>query len=442
MVVGLNHRTAPLAMRERFWIGENSRYAAMRELKNAEGIEEAIVLSTRCRTEFLLWASEPTLAANTLTQFLNTECGLKLTEWEHFYRLLGDAALTHVFRVASGLDSVALGEPQIAAQLEAAWTEARSLGTSGRFLDSVLKKSIQVSRRVHRESAIDEMMISIPAAAVELARQIYGTLAGKNVLLVGAKTTELLARYLLENGAILSVLDQNADRARELTERVGGTPASLADRWQHMLRADVVISCSGSPHVILTRAEAERIAIERNRVALLIIDVAMPRDVDPEVRRVDGILLCDLDGLERVASQSVMRNATAAAQAEQIVVAEAAGVLNTLVAESAVPASQALRHKLEEICRQELESFTQERGPFTREQDQALHAITAKIIEKIASSLVRELKETPEKAERERMNTAVERLFHLETPKQALAGTISDTEEAEPGRIRAGATGP
>lgn len=115
MVVGLNHRTASLAMRERFWIGENRRYEAMRQLRSAEGIEEVAVLCTRCRTEFLVWASEPTTAANTLLQFLSSGHGLKLSEWQHFYRLLDSAALTHIFRVASGLDSLFLGEPQIAA---------------------------------------------------------------------------------------------------------------------------------------------------------------------------------------------------------------------------------------------------------------------------------------------------------------------------------------
>ena len=122
MVIGLNHRTAPLAMRERFWIGENRRYEVRRQLKSADGIEEVAVLCTRCRTEFLVWANEPTLAANSILQFLSSDCGLKLSEWQHFYRLLDEAAIVHLFRVASGLDSLFLGEPQIAAQVESACT--------------------------------------------------------------------------------------------------------------------------------------------------------------------------------------------------------------------------------------------------------------------------------------------------------------------------------
>ena len=132
LVIGLNYRTAPLAMRERFWISENRRYDVLRQLKSAEGIEEVVVLSTRCRTEFILWASEPTLAANSLLQFLAGQHGLKLIEWQHFYRLLDEAALTHVFRVCAGMDSLALGETEIATQMETAWERARAFGATGR----------------------------------------------------------------------------------------------------------------------------------------------------------------------------------------------------------------------------------------------------------------------------------------------------------------------
>ncbi len=202
-----------------------------------------------------------------------------------------------------------------------------------------------------------------------------------------------------------------------------------------MLKADIVIAATGCPHVVLTRDEAERIARERNRVALVIMDIGMPRDVDPDVRRVDGIMLYDLEGLER-AVQPNQDRAAASEQAERIVAAEAQLFWNRLRSQASVPTIVALRNRLDEICRQELESFVTERGPFTREQDQLLHAITAQVIQKIAGSLVRELKDLPEKEEQEQMTKAVTRLFHLETPQQALAGTRSKQEQRE-GRERA-----
>jgi glutamyl-tRNA reductase len=433
MVIGLNHHTAPLAMRERFWIGETRRYEVLRQLKKAEGIEEVVVLSTCCRTEFLMWASEPTLAANSLLQFLGSKHGLKLTEWQHFYRLLDHSALTHVFRVTSGLDALVLGEPEIASQVKSALEQAQTVGAAGPFLNSVLEKSLNVCQQVRSGTRIGELSVSIPAAALELARQVFGSLEGRSILLLGTgPMSECSARQMMEGGAApVVVIDQSAARARELAQNLGGTAATLADRWQCMLNADIVISATGCPHVVLTREEAERIAVERNRVALLILDIGMPRDVDPEVRRVDGILLYDVEGLERAVSGHAAERITVAAEAEKMVTAEAQAFRNNLRAEHVVPTTVALRQRLEEICRQELESFIAERGPFTQEQDHSLHAITAQVIQKIASSLARELKELPEKQEQEQMTAAVTRLFHLESPQTALAGTRSERRDHE-----------
>jgi glutamyl-tRNA reductase len=425
MVIGLNHRTAPLAMRERFWISENHRYEVLRQLKSAEGVEEVVVLSTCCRTEFLLWASEPTLASNSLLQFLGSEHGLKLTEWEHFYRLLDESALAQTFRVVSGLDSLVLGEPQIVAQVKAAWEQARMVGAAGHFLNATLEKALNVSKQVRSETPIGRLAVSIPTAALELARQIFGSLDNRRILLLGTgKMSELAAQQMVERGAgSVVVIDQSPARAQEVAEKLGGTSTTLADRWKCMLAADIVISATGCPHVVLTREEAERIAIERNRVALVIMDIGMPRDVDPDVRRVDGILLFDLEGLERAAKGNAVERIAAIAEAERIVTTEAQAFRSRLQAESVVPTIVALRQRLEQICRQELESFIEERGPFTREQDQSLHAITSQVIRKIASSLARELKELPEKEDQEQMTAAVTRLFHLGSPDEALAGT-------------------
>jgi glutamyl-tRNA reductase len=425
LVIGLNHRTAPLAMRERFFIGENRRYEVLRGLSSAEGIEEVVVLSVPCRTEFLIWASEPTLAANSLLQFLGREHGLKLSEWEHFYRLLDDAALTHVFRVTAGLDSLAVGERAIAQQVKSAWEQARTVGASGGFLKAIVEKALDSAEQVHRETELGGGALPFPAAAAETAKQVFGSLKGQKLLLLGtSKTAELSARLMIEQGAgSVVVIDQSAVRARELAESVGATPATLADRWKCMVRADIVISATGCPHVVLTREEAERIADERNRVALMILDLGMPRDVDPDVRRVDGILLYDLEGMERTIRNTAGVDVDAAEKAERIVKGQAQAFRAKLQAQAPALTTGALRHSLEELCRQELESFIEERGPFNREQDQSLHAITAQIIQKIASSLARELKELPEKEEQERISAAVMRLFHLEPPKTALAGT-------------------
>jgi glutamyl-tRNA reductase len=427
MVVGLNYRTAPVAVREHFWISENRRYEALAQLSRAEGIEEVIVLATCNRTEFLLWVNDVTLAANSVMRLLGTEYGLMLCEWKHFYRLLDEAALLHIFRVASSLDSMVVGEPQIVSQVKQGWQQAQKIGATGRFLDAVMQKALTVSKRVRNETAIGNAAVSIPYAAVELTRQIFGTLANKKVLLLGAgKMSELSARGLLNHGASsVRVINRTLEHAAELATKLGGVAIPFEERWQHMAEADIIISSTSCPHTILSREEAEIMVRSRKDRPLVIVDIAMPRDIDSEVRKVKGIFLYDLDDLENVVDHNAGEREAAAAEAQKILQAEAQGFRRKLMAERVVPTIVALRQRLDEICRQELDSFRQENGPFSKDQDEMLNAAMSRMTKRIAGSLARELKELPEKLEQEQMTTAVQRLFHLQTPEAALAGTIS-----------------
>jgi len=427
MVVGLNYRTAPVAVRERFWINENRRYEALVQLSRAEGIDEVIVLATCNRTEFLLWASDVTLAANSVMRLLGAEYGLMLCEWKHFYRLLDEAALLHIFRVASSLDSMVVGEPQVVSQVKQAWQQAQKIGTTGRFLDAVIQKALTVSKRVRSETAIGNAAVSIPYAAVELTRQIFGTLENKKVLLLGAgKMSELSARGLLNQGASsVCVINRTLEHATELAAKLGGTAIPFEERWQHMSRADIIISSTSCPHTILSREEAENMTRGRKDTPLVIVDIAMPRDIDSEVREVKGVFLYDLDDLENVVDHNAHEREVAATEAQKILQSEAQGFRRRLMAERVVPTIVALRERLDEICRQELDSFRNECGPFSVDQDEMLNAIMSRMTQRIAGSLARELKELPEKMEQEQMATALQRLFHLQAPKTAIAGTIS-----------------
>jgi glutamyl-tRNA reductase len=427
MVVGLNYRTSPVAVRERFWISEDRRYQALVQLSQAEGIDEVIVLATCNRTEFLLWVSDVTLAANSVMRFLGSEYGLKLCEWKHFYRLLDEAALLHIFRVASSLDSMVVGEPQVISQVKQAWQLAQKVGVTGRFLDAVMQKALTVSKRVRSETAIGNAAVSIPYAAVELTRQIFGTLENKKVLLLGAgKMSELSARGLLNHGASsVKVINRTLEHAAELAAKLGGVAIPFEERWQHMAEADIIISSTSCPHTILSREEAEILVRGREDQPLVIVDIAMPRDIDSAVREVKGVFLYNLDDLENVVDHNAGEREAAAADAQKILEAEAQGFRRKLMAERVVPTIVALRQRLDEICRQELDSFREENGPFSKDQDEMLNAVMSKMTKRIAGSLARELKELPEKVEQEQMTTAVQRLFHLQTPEPALAGTRS-----------------
>lgn len=430
MVVGLNHRTAPLAMRERFWIGEGRRYDVLRQLKKAEGVEEAVVLSTACGTEFFLWAGEPTLAANSLLQFLTSAHGLRLREWEHFYRLLEDAALSHIFRVASGLDSLEFGTSQIASCVKSAWEQAQAVGAAGPCLNAVLETALRVAERVRNSTGIKQVAGHCPAAAVEIARQIFGSVEGRKVILLGASDiAESAARAFIAEGASLVVIDPSPAKAQELALALGSAAATLAERWKHLLCGDIVVAASGCPHVILTREEAEYLAAERNRVTLAILDLNVPRDIDPEVRRVDGILLHDIETLEHAYERDTEQTRAITAEGENIIAVEVAAFGKRLNADAGAPTTMNLRRRLDELCRQELDSFLEERGPFSREQDRNLHAITGQLTQKIASFLAQELRDVQEKEEQERMTSAISRLFHLDSPHEAIAGTISEKRD-------------
>ncbi|MGB9204238.1 MAG: glutamyl-tRNA reductase [Terriglobales bacterium] len=438
MVVGLNYRTAPMAVREHFWIPENRRYEALVHLSRAEGIEEAIVMATCNRTEFWLWANEVTLAENSVMRLLGAEYALKLCEWKHFYRLLDEAALLHIFRVASSLDSMVVGEPQVVAQVQEAWKQAQKIGATGRFLDAVLEKALAVSKRVHSETAIGGAAVSIPFAAVELARQNFGTLENKKVILLGAgKTSQILAGGLLNDGAnsigvSVTVINRTLKRAAELAAKIGGVAVPFEERRQPMAEADIIFSSTSSAHTIVSREELESLIRERTTHdrgcgqkdhPLVIVDLAMPRDIDPEVRHVKGVFFYDLDDLENVEDQHRDQRRAAEAEAQKILLSEAQGFRRKLVAERVVPTIVALRLRLDEICRQELDAFRQENGPFSKDQDEMLNAIMSRMTQKIAGSLARELREFPEKVAQEQMTSALRRLFHLQTSEAAIAGS-------------------
>jgi glutamyl-tRNA reductase len=338
---------------------------------------------------------------------------------------MDDIALVHIFRVVAGLDSIVLGEPEIAGQVRAAWAQATQAGTTGRFLDTVLQKAMSVSKRVRTDTAVGASTVSIPYASVELSKEVLGELAGREVLLIGAgKMSELAARYLMKAGADrVKVMNRTFANAEELAQKLGATPVRYEDHLQHLRAADIVVSSTASPHFIVTRRDAEDIAKTRGHKPMVMIDIAVPRDIESSVRDVRGIHLFDMDDLEQVVKQNTRERQLAAGEGETIIHEEVQGFRRKLMAERMVPTIIALRHRLEELCRQELDVLRQEFGPFTEDQDQALTALTAHITQRIAGSLARELKELPERKEQDVLASAVTRLFHLEQPNMAAAGT-------------------
>jgi len=426
ILIGLNHRSASVETREKFWFSEDRTYRALETLVGAAGIEEVVLISTCNRTEFVLWANHCAQAVESVRAFLAERSGLLAEEWPHFYRHMGEAAAEHLFRVTSGLDSLVVGEPEITGQVKTAWHRAQRAGASGRMLDATFQKALNVCKRVRTETAIGNSAVSVPYAAVELAKQIFGSLAGRKVLVIGAgKMSELSARYLAASGAReIHVTNRTLAHAETLARELGGRAIPYEERWPCLAEDDIVISSTGCPHLIFDRADAERVRQARRGRPIFLIDIAVPRDIDPAVRELPGIFLYDIDDLERVVVKNLGERQLAAVDAGHIIAREAAAFFARLDAERVVPTIIALRGVLEEIRHEELNSARAALGPLTNEQSQAVEEMTARITQRVANRLARELKQVAEKPERDQLAAAVRRLFGL---SPAPAATLTAT---------------
>ena len=424
VVVGLNFRTSPVAIRERFWISEPRRSEALYQLVRAEGIEEVVVLATCNRTEFIVWANDVPTAANSVLRFLTHKYQLKLCEWSHFYRLMDDVALTHVFQVEAGLDSMVLGEPEIAAHMREALRQAQKAGTSGRFLDGIIQKALAVSARVRNETSIADSNITVPYAAVELAMGVLGDLSGCEVLLVGAgRVSQLAAKCLRSAGASrLKLMSRTPQKAEELAFKLDAKAVSSDDRLGHLKSADIVVCSTSCPHSIVSLDDAHQIIRARHHKPMVMIDISVPRDIDPRVGEVDGIHLFDLDDLEQVVKKDRYERRDAAEEANKIVADEVLGFRRRLMAERVIPTVVALRHRLEELCQQEVEFVRKEYGPFTDDQDQILTTLASHITQRISGSLARELRDLPDRTGQDILTVAIHRLFQLESSDMVEVG--------------------
>ncbi len=422
MVIGINFRTAAVVVRERFWVGESRAHEVLQRTRQLDGIEEVVIVDTCNRTEYLVWASDFSLAANSLLGSLTREYGMKLSEWERFYRLLGDDALLHLFRVASGLDSMVVGESQVASQMRSAWDKAHEAGTCGRFLDPIVDKALQVAERVRKETKFGSAGASVACAAARLAQEILGSVEGRRAMILGAgKMSELSARCLLKSGARpVQVASRTFEHAEELARSVGGEAVRFEDRWKPLEDADLVITTTGCPHIILTRDEVERLCQRRAGRPVFFIDVAVPRNIDPAVREVRGAFLYDLDDLEKAVARNIGERHAVAAEAERLVSEEVQGYRGRLASERRAPTTLDLRKRLDEIGRQEVARYAGEAGHLAPAQLDAFTTVVSRVVQRIAASLAHELKPRPAGHEPKELAALVENVL---PPEATASGT-------------------
>jgi glutamyl-tRNA reductase len=335
----------------------------------------------------------------------------------HLYHYTDEEAIHHLFRVASSLDSMVVGEPQILGQLKTAYAIAKAHGALGGLLEAVLTRAFSVAKRVRSETGIGESAVSVGYAAVELAREIFGTLAAKRVMIVGAgKMSELAARHLHRSGASeIFVTNRTRERARELAEVFRGTLVEY-DRFLATLpEMDIVITSSGAPFYILQKAQMRRVIEARKNRPMFLIDIAVPRNIEPAVNELDNVFLYDIDDLQRVVETNVGERKKRAEQAEKIVAEEVGRMLSRLRAREVVPTITSLQDQLEQLRLAEVARVRGRLGALTPLQEEAIEALTRGLINKIAHGPISELRRQAGQPEGIQLIDAIRRLFRLES---------------------------
>ncbi len=414
LVIGVNHQTAPVEVRERFAIPEARLPQALKTMVSHPGVQEAMIVSTCNRVELVARTNGHATDVNALVQQLY---GFDPEPFrKYLYEFHENGAIHHVFRVASSLDSMVVGEPQILGQVKEAYAMARAVGTVDSQLDALFSRAFAVAKRVRNETAIATSAVSVASVAVDLAKKIFGDLDGKSVYLVGAgKMCELAARHLLAHGASkIYVGNRTLERAAVLAQKFNGEAIPFEHLYDTVDRADIVISSTGAPHTIFRKEHGEKFMSRRRNRPMFFIDIAVPRDIDPSLNKVDGIFVYDIDDLQQVVGSHMSDRKVEADRAEAIVKEEVEKFLARLQTLDVVPTIVSLQEHLETVRQAEIDRLRGRLGTLTPEQELAVDALTKGIINKIMHTPITTLKSAArESSESTTVVELVRRLFNL-----------------------------
>ncbi len=414
-LVGISHKTAPVEVRERFAFSDEAAGELARELTRRESLDEALVLSTCNRVEFLASGAKDALRSELFDCIRQSLNGLQARK-DFFYSYTGRGAVRHVFRVASSLDSMVVGEPQILGQVKEAYQRARDAGTLRGPLDRLVSHAFHVARRVRNETEIGKMAVSVSYVAVELARKIFGDLDGLSVLLIGAgEMAEAAAQHLHGAGASqLYVTNRTYASAESLAARVGAEAAEFDRLLELLQRVSIVISSTGAPGFLLSKQTALGVIAARRNKPIFLVDIAVPRDIDPAINEIDNMFVYDIDDLQQVGAANMKHRRHEAELAERIVDDEVERILQQLRAHQAAPAIVSLNQRLETIRRGELERYQSKLRGLSDEQREALDALTRGIINKVAHHPIREVKRSASDPRSSISIEDIQRLFGLD----------------------------
>jgi glutamyl-tRNA reductase len=415
-LVGINHRTAPVEVRERMHIPESRLAQAVSDLIHREGIREGLILSTCNRVEVMTSAEDSVDAEPIIQQFLAEHHRFELGPYQRFfYCYQQQEVVRHLFRVASSLDSMILGEPQILGQLKRAYALACEAGGLNGSLKEIVNQALAVGRRVRRETALGSAAVSVSYAAVELAKKIFGSLEGRTIFVIGAgKMSELAAKHLLRSGAsAIYVSNRTYERAVQLAAAFRGTAIGFDQLFEHLPKADIVISSTGAAGYVVNREHVAKILSARRNRPVFFVDIAVPRDIDPLVNELDNAFVYDIDDLGQVVEANKKQREREAVWAEEIVQEEVQRTMRRLASRDLVPTIVALEDRLNAIREGEMERYNSRLGNLTPEQRQAVDALTRGIMNKILHGPITELKSGAGQPEQAALVRLVRKIFGL-----------------------------
>ncbi|MBS1859694.1 MAG: glutamyl-tRNA reductase, partial [Acidobacteria bacterium] len=365
LITGVSHRTAPVEVRERLAFREETLPAALADLKSRDGVSEALILSTCNRVEITVTTLDTADPQSVVDGFLADHKHIAPDAiTPHLFRHEGRDAIHHMFRVAASLDSMVVGEPQILGQLKAAYAAAKDTGVCCGWLEGLMTRAFSVAKRVRSETGIGQMAVSVSYAAVELARKIFGSLNNRTIMIVGAgKMSELAARHLRRSGAThVFVTNRTHERAVEMAQLFQGTPVEYARFTAMLPEVDILIASSGAPHYILHKDEMQRVRAARRNKPMFLIDIAVPRNIEPSVNDLDNIFLYDIDDLQEVVNSNLRERMKEADRAEQLVTDEVDRMMARLKVAEITPMIVSLQEQLEQIRAGEMDKIRRRYG--------------------------------------------------------------------------------
>jgi glutamyl-tRNA reductase len=440
LALGVSHKTAPLDLRERLSLTEGRAVGALNELTAAEGIHEAAAISTCNRTELYLVVSDTVEAESTALGVLTRQAEIRPTELlGHLYSLRSGEAAHHLFQVTAGLDSMIVGEAEIQGQVKRAYELALVEGATGPILNRLFRGALAAGGRVREETAIGERAASIPSVAVDLARRTLGDLSEKRVLVVGAgETAELVARALVARGvATVFVANRHYDRAIGLAQRFGGDAVRFEELPEQLAAADIVVSATNSPHHIVERDGLEHVMESRDGRPLLLVDIAVPRDVEPECREVAGVTLHDIDDVQQIVERNASGREGEARRAEPILAAELDRFERWLGSLEVVPTIASLRERADEVVRRVL-AENEERWEELSEADrERLAAMARAIVSRLLHEPTVRMKRSAGSDSAYLYVSALRELFGLDAetePEGEGGASVTELRRADPGR--------